>query len=98
MTKIKLDTLFFHWIGEPFLHKRYSDMLGLIGEFYLKNKIKFKAVETHTNGSLLNSEIITDVFNKFNDSFPWILSFSIDAVKKKSYKKIGFSNTRFSDF
>ena len=88
MERIELDTIFFHWIGEPFLHPLYLKMISRIALLYSSGQLKFKALETHTNGSILTPELIDEMFDSFDDSFPWILSFSLDAITERSYSKI----------
>jgi len=90
---IELDTIFMHWIGEPFLNPHYIKMLEYLGKEYKKLPF-FKAVETHTNATLLTSEIIEELLALSVYNFPYILSFSIDANNLTTYKKIRQGNLK----
>jgi molybdenum cofactor biosynthesis enzyme MoaA len=88
LNRLRIDTLFFHWIGEPFLHPEYLEMLICLGEARRCGKLEFRAIETHTNGHLLDSRMAHAIIEKCDDRFPWVLSVSLDAFSERNYQSI----------
>ncbi|MBL7147678.1 MAG: radical SAM protein [Nanoarchaeota archaeon] len=82
---MRFDALVLFWLGEPLLHPKFNEIYGNILQENKKHNL-FNKIEVHTNGYLINEEIISTIF-KYKDIVQrW--HFSLDAATKETYKKI----------
>jgi radical SAM protein with 4Fe4S-binding SPASM domain len=80
----KLKSLKFYYLGEPFLHPAYMEMLRIV----IDNNIS-ERIEITTNGSLLNNEISKELISLSNIySGDIYIRFSIYSVVQEKHEKI----------
>lgn len=80
---IKLISLF--WLGEPLLHPEFKEFINIINTFYQKKEF-YQEIEIHTNLISLSPDIINFLIKNSPKNF--ILTLSIDSLKKNTYEKM----------
>lgn len=84
-SNMKFDAIVLFWLGEPLLHPQFKDIYREILSETRKNNL-FNKVEVHTNGYLLDDEIMSIALEYKDVVQRW--HFSLDAASRATYRKI----------